>query len=307
MKIKALLYPHTYIRMDLASLVFSFIDSLVLLQPSEKTPDAPWTKLLEKGLIQIITPPPFGKKLVWFEQLVKSYEEWGLMMRWPENVSIFKSWPEAVEETVSEIKAELLGKKKPQQDDPILRARVILQLAYNLDKRLEELDQEYEILRSQATRLTEFILGQELVELRFPKWVIEGQEPNWILQGIEERIKAYALLIYLVPEIPNIILTDQIGAKEELIDACEKYQKLGSMAIEPVPWEELSETIHYKNEQDNMKKIKALLNGNLEESSAPRVEAWKLYAETKSLLSSVYKSEKSLKPGETILFYIVRT
>ncbi len=288
------------------------MDSIVLLQPSEKKSKAPWAKLAETGLVKIITPPSFGERLVWFERLVNSYEEWGLMMRWPENVSIFKAWPEAVEETVSEIKAKLLGKEKPK-DDPILLARVILQLAHNLDQRMEELDQEYEILQSQASRLTEFVLGQDLIELRFPKWIVQGQELTWNLQGIKERIKAYATLISLLPKIPNIIVTDQIEAMEELIDRSERYQKLGSMGVKPISWEDLPEIVlekrRYKDTTDGIEKIKALLNGNLkEDSSTPRIEAWKLCVETKSLLASMNKSSSrvSLIPGETILFYLVR-
>ncbi len=311
MELKALLVPHTYIRMDLATLALAFFDRLVLLQPSEKKPEAPFAKLIETGLIQIITPPPFGERLVWFERLVKSYEEWGLMMRWPENVSMFKAWPEAVEESVSEIKAELQGRKRTE-DDPTLRARVILQLAFDLDKRLEELDQEYEHLQAKAMRLTDFVLGSDPVKPHFPRWVVEGREPNLELPGLAERLKAYAVLTPLLSDLPPMITTDQVEVVEDLLDVCPEKERLGSMAIEPVSWEDLPEVVlekrRFRDTPEGSQKVQALIEGRLEEaSSGPRVEAWRLKAEVKGLLASMARlSEINLSPGETLFFYLAR-
>ncbi len=311
MELRALLVPHTYIRMDLATLALAFFDRLVLLQPSEKKPEAPFAKLIEAGLIEIVSPPPFGERLIWFERLVKSYEEWGLMMRWPENVSMFKAWPEAVEESVSEIKAELQGRKKVE-DDPILRARVILQLAFDLDKRLEELDQEYEALQAKALKLTDFVLGSDPVKPRFPKWVVEGREPNWELQGLSERIKAYAVLTPLLPDLPSMITTDQLEVAENLLDVCPEKERLGSMAIQPLSWQDLPEAVlekrRLRDTPEGNQKIQALIEGRLEEtSSGPRVEAWRLKAEVRGLLASMAKLPgASLAPGETLFFYLAR-
>lgn len=312
MERKALLYPHTYVREDLATLALAFFDRLVLLQPSEKRPEAPFAKLVEAGLLQIITPPPFGEQLVWFERLVRSYEEWGQMMRWPENVSMFKAWPEAVEESVSEIKAALLGRNPSQEDDPILKARVILQLAHDLDQRLEELDQEYESLRQRASRLTEFVLGKDPVEQRFPQWIVEGRDPNWEMQGLKERLRAYAALAPLLPELPPSVVTDQWPVVEELLDFAPDAKRLGSLRLSPLSPLELPETVlHKKRPLDTPEgeaKVQALLAGQRDESrEGPRIEAWRLPYAVKDLLKAPARPRKTqLSPGETYLYYLAR-
>ncbi len=303
----ALLYPHTYLRQDLACLALAFFDGLVLLQPSEKEPQAPWARLVEKGLVKLVSPPPFGDKLPWFERLVRSYEEWGQMMRWPENVSMFKAWPEAVEESVAEIKAALVGRDPEQREDPVLKARVILQLAHDLDKRLEELDQEYESLRQRASKLAEFVLGKDPTERHFPRWIAEGQEPHWEMMGLEERLRAWAVLVPLLPELPSWVATDQWPVVEELLDlAPEESKRLGSLALEPLAPEDLEE----KRPLDPSfrEKIEALLAGKLEEAKeGPRVEAWRIPYALKDLLASVSAPRgKLLSPGQTILFYLAR-
>ncbi len=300
----ALLYPHTYLRQDLACLALALFDRLVMLQPSEKEPQAWWSRLIKLGRLKIITPPPFGEKLPWFERLVSSYEEWGQMMRWPENVSMFKAWPEAVEESVADIKAALLGRDSAQKEDPVLKARVILQLAHDLDQRLEELDQEYESLRQRASKLAEFVLGKDPTERHFPRWIVEGQEPHWDMLGLLERLRAWAVLVLLLPDLPNWVTTDQWAVVEELLDlAPEESKRLGSLPLEPLSpgdWE--------KGPSLDPERIEALWAGRGEEvKEGPRVEAWRIPYALKDLLAAVSVSPRpKLSPGETLLFYLAR-
>ena len=298
--LEALIFPHTHLRLDFASLVLALFDRVVLLQPSEAKPEGAFASLVEKGLVRIITPPPFGEKLAWFQRLVQSYEEWGQMMRWPENVSMFKAWPEAVEDTVAEIKAEILG-RKDAQDDPILRARVILQLAQDLDRRLEELDFEYERLREQAQRLSDFVVGQDPTLKRFPQWIVEGREPNWELPGLSERLKAYAKLIPLLPEIPSRLATDQLEVKDSFLDLVPKAQKRGQFTLLPLREDQDRAQIL----QENQHRLSTLEKQGQEETKPPIVEVWDLPCETKSLLAS-FDQKGGLLPGKTEFFFFRR-
>lgn len=308
----ALLYPHTYLRQDLAGLAFCFFDQLILLQPSEKRP-VHLSTFLEDGLLQLVTPPPFGEKLDWFERLVKSYEEWGQMMRWPENLSMFKAWPEAVEESVSEIKALLLGKEPGAKEDPVLKARVILQLAHDLDKRLEELDQEYESLRKRASKLAEFVLGIDPGPKSFPKWVTEGQEPHWELMALKERLRAWSVLVPLLPSLPSWVLTDQWPVVEEILDLVGKdLSPQASLALEALSLEDLPESVKKRqrpfDSPEGLQKIEAFLSGKMRESTTgPRLELWRLPYETRSLLEAVSQPQnRDLQKGETLIFYLAR-
>ncbi len=299
---EALIYPHTHLRLDLASLVLAVFEKVALLQPSEAPPKGAFAKLISKGWVEIITPPPFGEKLLWFERLVASYEEWGQMMRWPENVSLFKAWPEAVEESVAEIKTAILG-RSDQQDDPILRARVLLQLAQNLDQRLEELDFEFERLKEQAARLSDFVVGKDPTLKRFPHWIVEGREPNWELQGMEERMRAFARLVPLLGELPEIIATDQIEVRDTLLDLAQEPRNKGRIPLVPVDLEGDREPVLRQNRQ----RLEALLKGvaEPEPEEGPKVEVWEIPHEIKSLLSAAGKREK-LRPGRCFLYFFSR-
>ncbi len=297
--LEALLFPHTYLRLDLASLLLAVFDRVVLLQPSEAKPEGPFVQLIEKDMVRLLTPPPLGDKLPWFQRLVHAYEEWGQMMRWPENVSMFKAWPEAVEESVTEIKAEILGQRR-STDDPILRARVILQLAQNLDHRLEELDFEYEKLKHQAQRLSDFVVGQDPTLRRFPQWIVEGKEAHGELPGLEERLKAYAKLVPLLPSIPHCLATDQIEIRDRLLDLAPNIEKRGSFSLMP---------LRDENRQEILAQNQALLSRldpHVEDPTPPCVEVWRVPAETKSLLLSLAEG-KTPSPGETEFFYFVRS
>jgi len=295
---KALIYPHTHLRLDLASLLLAVFEKVVILQPSEALPQAAFASLVSKGWVEIITPPPFGEKLPWFERLVASYEEWGQMMRWPENVSLFKAWPEAVEESVAEIKQALTG-RTDQQDDPILRARVVLQLAQNLDQKLEELDFEFERLKEQASRLSDFVVGYDPTLQRFPHWITEGREPNWELQGLPERMRAFARLLPLVGEIPSILATDQVEVRDTLLDLAQEAKRLGQISLTPVDLEKDREEI-LKIHQEKLKNP-----SENQTTEGPKLEVWEIPHASKDLLKAVLEHERP-GPGRCLLYFFRR-
>ncbi len=299
MEIKALLIPHTHLRLDLAELLLAAFDQIILLQPTEAPPKGAFAELLEKNLVTTINPPPLGEKLVWFERLIASYEEWGQMMRWPENVAMFRSRPEVLEETVSEIKAAILGTPQ-KQEDPDLKARIILQLAQNLDRRLEELDFEYEDLKNHARRLSDFILGQDPTVRRFEKWVVEEKEPSWQLTNLQERLLAFARLLKLRGEIPTEnLVTDQWEVVETFLDLAPSAQKLGSLSLAPLspPRESLNQ---------NKEKISKILtkNESLSEQKPPLLEIWKLSVSPLALFEALLRSKPCEEGGLTQVFYL---
>ncbi|WP_041434463.1 hypothetical protein [Thermodesulfatator indicus] len=300
-ELKALLAPQTHLRLDLAALLLAAFDKIILLQPTEAVPEGPFTELVAKGLVETITPKPLGEeKLVWFKRLIASYEEWGQMMRWPENVAMFKSRPEVLEETVSEIKAQILGEDKPKVD-PDLQARILLQLAQNLDRRLEELDFEYQDLKAHAEKLSEFIVGQDPTLRRFPDWVIEGKEISLELPNIQERMLAFAHLISMFDELPTVnIVSDQPDLVETFIDFCPDYQKLGTVSLPAVELD-----LETKNIESTKEKIRSILSGKkIEEKESPYLEIFKLNVTSKSLFGALKRGEKALEKGETNLFYL---
>ncbi|WP_028845760.1 hypothetical protein [Thermodesulfatator atlanticus] len=301
LELKAILAPQTHLRLDLAGLLLAAFDKIILLQPTEEKPKGPVEDLIKKGLVEIITPPPLGEKLPWFQRLIASYEEWGQMMRWPENVAMFKTRPEVLEETVSEIKAQILGKEQ-DKPNPDLQARIILQLAQNLDKRLEELDFEYQDLKSHAERLADFIVGHDPTIRRFPDWVIEGKETSHELPNLKERMLAFAHLIGLIDELPsNKIVSDQLELIESFLDFDPQAQKLGKISLPPT-----EEALLREDSKECKEKIRALLNGQkINEEKAPYLEVFRLPFETKSLFLAL-KNPKALKEGETYLFYLGR-
>jgi len=297
LKIRALLIPHTHLRLDLAELLLAAFDQIILLQPTEAKPKGAFQELVERKLVDISTPPPLGEKLVWFERLISSYEEWGQMMRWPENVAMFRSRPEVLEETVSDIKAAILGGPQ-KREDPDLKARIILQLAQNLDQRLEELDSEYEDLKRHARRLSDFILGQDPTIRRFEKWVIEGQEPPWQLTNLEERLLAFARLLKLIGKVPTEnLVTDQWDVVETFLDLAPKAQKLGKINLIPISEGE--------NNQ-NKEKILKVLDGKepVEETTPPLLEIWQLPMAPLDLFEAILGTRLPEKQGTTRVFYL---
>ena len=298
---EALLVPHTHLRFDLARLLLSVFDRVFLLQPTEAPPRGAFRELVEKGHVFLLTPPPLGEKLLWFERLIASYEEWGQMMRWPENVALFRSRPEVLEDTVAEIKAAILG-KSPPKEDPVLSARIILQLAQNLDQRLEELDFEYEDLKGYARRLSEFILGQDPTVRRFENWVVEEKEPSWELVKLEERLLAFSRLITLIEQLPtSSLVTDQWEVVENFIDLVPEGQKRGQISITPV-----SSPEDLQLREEVQKKLFQLLANNGEKPQdvkPPLLEVWHLKASPPSLFKA-YLEKGPLEEGRTIIFYL---
>ncbi|RUM89162.1 MAG: hypothetical protein DSZ24_01860 [Thermodesulfatator sp.] len=211
---EALLYPQTYLRRDLAEQVFKVVDRLVLLRPAEYPPEGVARELLREGRVRLLYPPPLGERLQAFLDLVSGYEEWGQWMRDPENLALFKGLPEFAEESVSEIKRALVGDQSLGEEDPVLRARVLLALAERLDARLEALDEELARLETRSRDLSRYILG-DTIGVRFPRWVTEIQEPPLDLPALEVRLLAWARLVPLLPEIPETLFTDQVSLEEE--------------------------------------------------------------------------------------------
>ena len=210
---EAILYPETYLREDLAELAFRIFERLVLLRPAEYPPEGVARKLSEEDRVRFLYPPPLGEKLKTFLDLVLGYEEWGLMMRTPENVALFKGFPEPLEESVSDIKRALLGEEK--KEDPMLSARIVLALAERLDQKLETLDRELKNLEEKSRFLSRMIIGEDLTQTRFTRWVVETREPSWKLHALPERMLAWARLVPALSEIPEVLLVDQTEILEE--------------------------------------------------------------------------------------------
>ncbi|QJA06586.1 hypothetical protein FVE67_07160 [Thermosulfurimonas marina] len=222
---EALLYPQTYLRRDLAERALQVVERLVLLRPAEYPPEGIAADLSREGRVRFLYPPPLGERLQAFVDLVSGYEEWGQWMRDPENLSLLKGLPEFAEESVLEIKRALVGEEGGRQEDPVLKARVLLALAERLDARLEALDEESSRLEARSRELSFHILG-DAIGVRFPRWVAEIREVSPELPGLKVRLLAWARLAPLLSEIPEIFLTDQAPLFEEWRD---------------VPSEELSE------------------------------------------------------------------
>jgi len=233
---EALLYPQTYLRENLAERAFRALERLVLLRPAEYLPEGVARRLAQENRVRFLYPPPLGEKLETFLDLVAGYEEWGLMMRTPENVALFKAFPEPLEESVSDIKKALLGEKN--REDPLLSARILLALAERLDQKLESLDQELKGLEEKSQFLSRMIVGEELAEMRFPSWVIEIREPFWKLQALPQRMVAWARLVSVLPEIPEVFLVNQSEILEE-------WQDFGAQEVELMEFEELSVKVHH--------------------------------------------------------------
>ena len=292
MESEALLIPHTHLRLDLAALLLAAFERLYLLQPTEAPPKGAFKELVAQGQVALLSPPPLGDKLPWFERLIASYEEWGNMMRWPENVSLFRARPEVLEESVSEIKAAILGKPE-RREDPLLKARVILQLAQNLDQRLEELDFEYNFLKEQAGKLSSFILGNDPTVKRFESWMTNLVEPSWELSNLRERLLAWARLFLEIESHPNILVSDQIEVLEELLELAPEAQKMGSVSLSSASSLKSQEKLRELRE-----KTKRLLKGiPLREETPPCLEIWRFEASPKALMKRLLRKDSPLEGG----------
>ncbi len=291
MESEALLMPHTHLRLDLAALLLTAFERLYLLQPTEALPKGAFKELVAQGQVRLLTPPPLGDKLLWFERLIASYEEWGNMMRWPENVSLFRARPEVLEESVSEIKAAILGRPE-KREDPLLKARVILQLAQNLDQRLEELDFEYDFLKEQAGKLSSFILGNDPTVKRFESWMTNLVEPSWELPNLRERLLAWARLFLEIDSTPKIFVSDQIEVLEELLELTPKAQKMGSVSLAPASLKSQERLAELRE------KTKRILQGiPLREETPPFLEIWRLETSPKALMKRLLRKDAPLKEG----------
>ena len=227
--VEALLYPQTYLRRDLAEAALQTVEQLVLLRPAEYPPEGLARELNREGRVRFLTPPPLGERLKTFLDLIRGYEEWGLLMRYPENVALFKGSPGPLEESVSEIKRALRGEDQ-REDDPVLSARIILALAERLDHKLESLDEELKRLEEKSRFLSRMIVG-DTIEVRFPRWVTEVREPHWELPALTERLRAWKKLLPVLPELPETLIVDQPALLEEWADLAP--QKMGSRSLGP--------------------------------------------------------------------------
>ncbi len=215
---EALLFPQTYLRKEVAQAALSVLERILLLRPAEYPPPGIARKLASEGRVSFVYLPKLGERLKAFLDLVKGCEEWGEMMRSPENVSLFRGLPQFLEESVSDIKRALLGNSgNAVREEEDLRARLVLSLAERLDHKMEVLDEELRGLEEKSRFLSRMILG-DTEGVRFPKWVAEPKEPHWRLYGIPERLSAWRSLADRVEGLPKALLVDQPEVLDEWTD-----------------------------------------------------------------------------------------
>ncbi|WP_456433018.1 hypothetical protein [Thermosulfuriphilus sp.] len=225
MKLSALVFPITYLRKDFLHLGLTFFDSLKVLSPTEEPPFEGAEELISKGQVNLCVPLPLGQRLPTFKKMIRDLEGWAQMMGRSGDLEVFKIIPrEVMEESVSSIKAALKGEPSgTPREDRLLEAQIFLTLAQNLDRRLDELEDEFRRLKEGALRLTEMIIGPEGPS-GFNKWVVEPVEVPEKSYLFRERLSAFVNLLFeargISPE--DFLLTDQPEALEILEIACEK-------------------------------------------------------------------------------------
>jgi hypothetical protein len=187
-----LLYPASYLRRNTMLRLEQVFSKLTLLVPTEDI-NLPPPSIGCSMEIEATAPAPLGDRLGWFTGLITNWKSWaeeiGLGEKIPASTLIRAA--EGEEESLQGILNTLRGAEVP---DPLLDARIFLQLSLDLDRRNDELQTDLDELAVHEDKLKSIL--QEPGELTDSRSSPKGPYSPIIepLLMAKERLRAWAWL-----------------------------------------------------------------------------------------------------------------
>ncbi|MFZ5568941.1 MAG: hypothetical protein ACOZF0_00950 [Thermodesulfobacteriota bacterium] len=222
-------FPFTAISPEKAALLASCFDRIAVYRPA--TP-----KDGENNPAGVEIRVPIHQDEERFENLYKSFREWGLLHR-PEDFSILKPMHQDTvrlinEETVSQIRSSLgqHGQSEAnEKEDVLLQARVFLQLAREFDRQQEEIGKGMQTAEWLERKMVCGLLGNAA-----PESAAAGSaacDPGAYMT--RQRLAAWSCLLNRDTRNPVLFLTDSRAVLDYLLENASAMKPVATVSIKP--------------------------------------------------------------------------
>ncbi|OCC14610.1 hypothetical protein DBT_1925 [Dissulfuribacter thermophilus] len=166
---KVILFPTSYCKDLVRTALFPFIDSIITVIPTEKTPiiNKDENSLLPNNnnsqssvTVKELCPSPIGSNIETFEGLIRSYLAWAEHLGLGHAIQAKEFMKHSVEdpESITQLIKELKGNT---DNEDLLQSRVFLELSYILDKEEDNLRRELNSLEKKEKSLKQLMGGPE--------------------------------------------------------------------------------------------------------------------------------------------------
>ncbi len=257
---KALLFPINLPPYFLTPTLRSLFDTLLILPPSRKSLKQIEETTGERGWIEALQAPWLEEADEEFDDMVKAWRQWAgeIGLGAGTNSQLLLNATASRSETVGSILDELKGIKK---SNPILEARLTLQLALDYDLEQYKLDEEMCRLAQKEDSLRRIVgpdKGEEEGEL-LPDSMAPSFTPVPQIEKIAERCRAWSMCWRACERgVPGLLLGVGLDTKD-IVD--KRYERLARGRSQGLPVELLDLTMPLEKEKAN--RAGALLGGLL--------------------------------------------
>lgn len=256
---QAILFPHTYIPAAVCEAVAAYFRPLRIYQPTSHKIPAPLQALSQKGSIKIVIPVRHDDEktaalLLEYRKMAELHQD-GLrdyLKRRTQTVPFFD------ESAISRLKGDIRkGASKAEKEEPLLKARLFLQMAQELDLQNEEISRKLEETRRTEKRLFSDLVGGS--ETSFQTTMRTPSIQNVASSGhmLQSRIVAWAQLFWEdnVPEMtdgPIVLITTCREALEHLLERLPESEPILTGAPLPIHQNPMSEDQDWHREIDRI-------------------------------------------------------
>lgn len=164
---KVILFPTSYCKDLVRTALFPFIDSIITIIPTEKTPiikkgensPLPINNSQSSVTVNELCPSPIGSNIETFEGLIRSYLAWaehlglGHAIQAKEYMKYSTEDPESITQLIKELKGN-------EGNEDLLQHRVFLELSYTLDEEEDNLRRELNSLEKKEKSLKQLMGAQ---------------------------------------------------------------------------------------------------------------------------------------------------
>lgn len=226
-----LLYPVSYVRRNTMLRLGQVFSELTLLSPTEEivAPQYPSTECSLE--VKTIVPAPLMEDLEYFRDLIANWKSWAKEMGLGERNPgyTFSNARVNEEESLSGILNTLRGNKMP---NPLLDARIFLQLSLDLDRDNDELQTDLDAMTLHQDKLKSIL--NDPIEPDKSKNMLNNAPP-YIIESLlmpEERLTAWTLLWQRHASKQSLWQIGESLAIKDLIDKAYEALMPGKTAVD---------------------------------------------------------------------------
>lgn len=251
--IKKVFFPSTFIPPESAAAIARRIGRFAVYQPVMGYSPAILMHLDETGMIGL-EHPVIGNEAHLLE-VCRAYDNWGGLHR-KDALMLDRLAGHGFynQDFAVEIRTEILKRKdggssgEPTEPDPLVNARVFLQMAQEYDFREFEIREGLEKARNASRQLFEELRGDNRAAdgSYRPEKVGPGNDPSAVMT--ESRLAAWALLAKSAVSPPDLFVTDSLAVTEDLQErfpVIEKVMETGAASDPATAGRELDTRIRH--------------------------------------------------------------